>query len=63
MQSPSEQSPTEFREVAHTGGKFTLTVVADEKGALGYSPGCSHNRPTAAATIVDCWLCVLCALC
>jgi hypothetical protein len=49
MQSPSEQSPAEFREVAHTGGKFTLTVVADEKGALRYSPGWSHNRPTAAA--------------
>jgi hypothetical protein len=48
MQQPPERSSEEFREVPHTGGKFTLTVVTDEKGALRYNSGWSHNRPTPA---------------
>lgn len=35
----------DFEEIAHCGGKFTVTVETDANGQRGVSFGVSHNRP------------------
>lgn len=39
----------ELEEIAHSGGKVTLTVRQAENGALSYQVGWSHSRPVPAA--------------
>lgn len=39
---------TEFEEIGHTGGKVMFDVKVDAQGAMSYSVGWSHSRPTPA---------------
>lgn len=39
---------TELEEIGHTGGKVTFDVKIDDQGAMSYSVGWSHSRPTPA---------------
>ena len=39
---------TELEEIGHTGGKVTFDVKIDAQGAVSYSVGWSHSRPTPA---------------
>ena len=38
----------EFREVAHSGGTVTLTVMENEKGHRGFMMQWNHCRPVRA---------------
>lgn len=38
----------ELEEIGHTGGKVTFDVKIDAQGAVSYSVGWSHSRPTPA---------------
>lgn len=39
----------EFREIAHSGGRITISVITRPNGIRAYSIGWSHNRPVGAA--------------
>jgi hypothetical protein len=38
----------EFREIAHSGGKLTIRIGADQQGRRGYQLTWQHQRPVAA---------------
>jgi hypothetical protein len=41
----------EFREIAHCGGQFIVTVTTDANGQRGVSFGVTHSRPVPASLI------------
>ena len=41
----------DFREIGHTGGKVTFTIVCDEEGQVRYKIGYSHSSPLPASLV------------
>ena len=41
----------DFREIGHSGGKYTLTVETDDQGRRGFSLGVSSSSPTPHSII------------
>lgn len=43
--------PTDFEEVAHSGGKITFRILTDDKGRRGYEQSFSGSRPVPMVMI------------
>lgn len=46
-----QEKVTDFKEVAHTGGRITFTVTHDAEGRLNYSISASHSAPRPATLV------------